>query len=272
MQKNRNSMHTKIFRYPLAAALLILMLPTLITSCRKDNVCENPAPQQEQNEIANLKNFIAKVVQDDPEHIRFDQQKNAFIIAGDVVMPLDDARLHYQKSKELPAEDAVNEKPAQRRYTYVMSATAAANIWLYVDGTVPADWKTAINQAIGNWNSTGSRIRIQGIRNSAANISFSTYYEAGNTIAFASFPGAGGAPGSTVTINTKFNTLTASQKQFAITHELGHCFGFTHTNQSFGAVIPGTPVTDPNSVMNSTVLNWNGFTQYDLIAFRTVYP
>jgi hypothetical protein len=42
-------------------------------------------------------------------------------------------------------------------------------------------------------------------------------------------------------------------------------------NQS-GIHISGTPTSDPNSVMNSFVLPWNGFTSADVLATQILYP
>jgi hypothetical protein len=69
--------------------------------------------------------------------------------------------------------------------------------------------------------------------------------------------------------------LSADEKIWAITHELGHIVGLKHTNESAGTYIPGTPVSDPNSLMNSTltvVLGGNWFTQGDYTAIHTLYP
>jgi hypothetical protein len=75
-----------------------------------------------------------------------------------------------------------------------------------------------------------------------------------------------------MTINTYYNSLDAGRKLFAMAHEMGHNFGLLHTNQTDGALIPGTPTTDANSVMNSFVLPWNGFTYYDQVAVQVLYP
>jgi hypothetical protein len=46
-----------------------------------------------------------------------------------------------------------------------------------------------------------------------------------------------------------------------------------HTNQTNGVLIPETPnAADANSVMNATVLNWAGFTYYDILSYGIVYP
>lgn len=92
------------------------------------------------------------------------------------------------------------------------------------------------------------------------------------TIANAYLPSYGGQPGSTVSINTYYNTIAASKKNNVITHELGHTFGLNHTDGSMGALIPCTPISDNNSVMFSGVQEWSGFSAYDIIAISTLYP
>jgi hypothetical protein len=69
-------------------------------------------------------------------------------------------------------------------------------------------------------------------------------------------------------------------KRLTMVHELGHCIGFRHTNYlalsestSNATFISGTSHTVPGSVMNGgSVLPWTGFTAFDIVAFRDVYP
>lgn len=70
---------------------------------------------------------------------------------------------------------------------------------------------------------------------------------------------SGGRPGKYIRIDiSQFTNFSYAQWRSTIEHELGHCIGFAHTNGS-GAnglipfvefSIPGTPATDPNSLMN----------------------
>lgn len=237
-----------------------------ITSCKKQ-AAEEPAEAVAQglgDEIKQLKAYLSSVTQVPVEKIDYNEKDQRFFLDGDMMMPLSYARDHKERSKT---------GGEQRRFDFIMNATAASNVVVFVRTDMPAAWVTAIDQAINNWNSTDCLIRMSRTTNSAAaTISMAPYFENSTTIAFASFPDAVGNAGPTINVNTNFNGLSASRKQFAMTHEFGHCFGFTHTNQSFGAIIPGTPVSDPNSVMNATVLDWNGFTPYDIIAYGVVYP
>jgi Dual-action HEIGH metallo-peptidase/Repeat of unknown function (DUF5648) len=241
-----------------------------ITSCKKENApADTGVVLQADNEIAVLKDFLSNATGVELEKIIYNESTKQFFLDGDMMMPLNFARGHYEKFKAQPGG-----RPVQRRFNFVMNNTAASSVAIFVRADMPAAWVTAIDQAIGNWNSNDCLIRVSRTANPAgATITMVPYFDnTVSTIAFASFPDAVGNAGPTIDVNTFYNTLSASQKQFAMTHEMGHCFGFTHTNQSFGSIIDGTPVTDPNSVMNATVLNWNGFTPYDYIAYGVVYP
>lgn len=106
-----------------------------------------------------------------------------------------------------------------------------------------------------------------------------------STYAYAEFPSSDNA-GYSIHINTNIN-LSEGQKIFILSHELGDCLGFRHTNWQSdwreyntpeGAIqILGIPATDPASIMNNgasfqTVPTWNSFSSYDVIAAQTLYP
>ncbi len=208
---------------------------------------------------------LSNTLEINKKDIVFDARVNEFIIDKDIRMTLTEARQHYTKS--------IASKTKQKKYAIVMTTVAASNIKIYVFPTVPADWQTAVDQAISNWNGVNSSIAITRVYTAAAaNLTVNIYNDtATTTIAYAYYPTSSGSSGSGMMINTHYNTLSASQKQFAITHEMGHNYGLTHTNQP-GTLIACTPDVDANSVMNSTVLNWNGFTTYDKIGISTLYP
>src|SRR5690606_23382986 len=107
---------------------------------------------------------------------------------------------------------------------------------------------------------------------SAANTVINTAYSNQNWVAQAYLPSSNRRPGHTMTINTKYNYLNSGYKLFTIVHEMGHIFGLYHTEQRQGIFIHGTPTTDANSVMNSYVLPWNGFTTGDIRAVQIIYP
>jgi hypothetical protein len=153
-----------------------------------------------------------------------------------------------------------------------------------------SDWRRSSMQAMNYW---------AGITN--CNINFIRYYTSfsgpryiniiddggalpNNTIAAAEFPSSGN-PGFQIRVNLDFNSnvnVPAGQREYNLVHELGHCFGFRHTNwqlrgePQLGAIaVSATSASqDPNSVMNGGTANnsWTGFSTDDVNAARAIYP
>lgn len=181
---------------------------------------------------------------------------------------------------------------SQPRHAYnslgLVNYFAISNVSITVDSSIPTsgadDWRIEIQQAINDWNSIGgSRLHFSYTTNSSANVVIRS--DAGslsdNTIAAAEFPSSG-LSGFQIRINLDFQndlSVPSAQKRYNMVHELGHIIGLRHTNwQGRGETstisIPGTPCTDNNSVMNGGTadFSWNGFSDYDIVAGRVLYP
>ncbi|MBC9930286.1 M57 family metalloprotease [Chitinophaga qingshengii] len=241
---------------------------TLLFACSKgDKDLKDPAPIPNAQE--SMTNYLVHQGFD-RQHIVFD--KDRVVIDGDIIIGMNDLK---QRTADWEAEQRSG-VPAteQKRGPYLISNAYNNNVKFYIDPGVPPVWVTAIQGAVANWNSVnGTRLRLSIVNNLAsANTRVFMGYENSNWIARAYLPASDNKPGVTVEINSKYNTLSATQQLFAITHEFGHTVGFYHTDQATGTQIPGTPLTDPNSVMNSTVLPWNGFTAGDIKATQVLYP
>lgn len=277
-------------------AFAILTLAIVSQSCQKATL------EEDITDVQPLREFIANSTAQSLEKITWSAAKKEFRIDGDGVISLAQAREHYQKYQQGGDVPSGTSRSQQRINIYTVSPSKASNIRVYVDGSVPSVWENAINGAISNWNNTGSNIYMSRVYSTttttttsggggkgwwkkkngststtttsapAYDILVTTNYETSNTIAMAYYPNSYGDPGKSVTINTYHNGLADSYKLFAITHEFGHNIGFTHTDGTYGSLVPGTPTLDPNSVMNSVCLSWSSFTSYDVSAVRTVYP
>jgi len=154
----------------------------------------------------------------------------------------------------------------------------------------------AIQDAVDEWNAVqGCRVKLTYTTNSNANITFVSQdlgfsSDGGKILGQADFPDNGTA-GRVVRIDPTTPTTYSALFKFTVVHELGHTFGFRHTNwagregESYpsnspnyvrganGAVlINGTPTSDPSSVMNATASFWTGFSSNDIIAFQNLYP
>jgi hypothetical protein len=191
-----------------------------------------------------------------------------FIIEGDIVISKEEVENYVNGQSSKP-----NQRTDHYR-GYLVSNTYVTNIKYYINSTVPADWKTAIRGAISQWNAiNGTKLYLTEVTSSSsANTTITTGYEDTNWVARAYLPSYYGKPGYLMTINTKYNYLSSGYKLFTIVHEMGHTFGLYHTDQTQGTFITGTPTSDPNSVMNSYILPWNGFTAGDQKAIQIMYP
>ncbi len=238
------------------AAVLLLM-----ASCSKRSAApEEPANDENTEEITS---YLASQ--------GFDQQQIVFendrvIVEKDIILSLPELQQRVAAWKTATTE--------QRRHNYIVSNSYNSNITIYIDPAVPSSWRTAIQGAVNNWNAVpSSRLGMSIVSSqSGAHCRVFMGFQSANWIARAYLPASNGRPGVSVEINSNYNSLPASQKLFAITHEFGHTIGFHHTNQTSGIHISGTPTSDPNSVMNSFVLNWNGFTSADVLATQILYP
>lgn len=246
----------------------ILLLSSIISSCKK----EMPAAQQPKAEDENASSiayFIKKGYKAEDIVVK----DGKFIIQTDIVISREDveARIKNEGASGSPQTE-------HWRSNYIIADPYHKNVRLYIEPTVTAQWKTAVQGAIANWNNMpgqGTTIEL-GMSITTSTTAYDTRvfmgYENANWIARAYLPASSGKPGVSIEINSKYNTMSASQKLFAITHELGHTIGFMHTNQTSGVFIPGTPSVDANSVMNSFVLPWAGFTAGDALATSVLYP
>lgn len=161
-----------------------------------------------------------------------------------------------------------------------------------------AAFSAALDNAIARYNAESLTIKFSRV-SSNANITVVAFYEVSNTLGSAGFPTSAGDPYNQVRMNTYhystgITTTNINYISTIISHEIGHCIGFRHTdyaNRAYscggrrsnegqattgvGAVhIPGTPTGgDPNSWMLACVgSNVNRpFNANDKIALSYVY-
>lgn len=246
-------------------ATFCLLLSVTHFSCKKDLGPEIPAsPDIEVPEA--LTAFVAQSTGVSVDKVSFSSKDSTFVVDGDGLIDYSDALTRYNDHLGSGASEE------QRKHSYSVSRSLASSITIYVDPSVPALWLPILDKSIQNWNNAGSLIRLTRISTNTAHIKVNANYSVSSMIASANYPSSNGYPGRGITINTYKNSLEEAKKIFAITHEIGHTLGFTHTDGTYGNLINGTPLKDPNSIMNSICLYWNAFTSYDLLAFKAVYP
>lgn len=256
-------------------ALLILGL--FFPSCKKTEITESVKNQDENLKNLQKNGFSIKGIVD---------KGDAYIVEGDILIYKKDIPFLGQPLNLKKTSDKV----INQAHTGNLVQTTV--ITVFINNSIPStpanDWVTAINRAVGYWNSIPN-FGLQFIVSSSpsANITITSGSLPGSTIAAGTFP-VNGNPGTTVTVDLSKAT-DSSLRQLVMTHELGHNIAFRHTDTfndggstpfvNINGTIPSTSSNtnpDPNSVMNNGFTqisqSWRGFSKFDIIAARNIYP
>jgi hypothetical protein len=187
-------------------------------------------------------------------------------------------------------------KPSSTNQAYINTLVymnKVNSMTVKIDSSIPTsgNWVQAITNAVNDWNNIPDcRINFVLTTSSTADI----YVLADLTLSeekplAGQLPWFSGKPGQVLKINVNAQSvlnLSVAQKSRAVAHEFGHIIGFMHSDgivtgentKPIGYnIVPNTPSgnsqnLDPNSVMNSTLTNAIGFSNFDLIASNFLYP
>lgn len=256
----------KLF-YTLTTLLTLALLTFSGCSMEPEGDSPQPAAAEEipVDESAELTAYLGSLGFDTTDYFVEDGK---IVVEGDIAFDIETI-----KKEIAPQVDGISKQYAhgylvrQSRITYVRIRTTS---------NVTSAWSNAVNNAINEWNAIANcKIRLVPVSSSSyANITISRNSTGYGYVALASFPDALGNPGPTININPDFDDLSALQKDFVMVHELGHCLGMRHVNntESGRIHIPGTPVTDANSVMHPFVRSWTRFSDADRNAAQYLYP
>jgi hypothetical protein len=200
-----------------------------------------------------------------------------------------DAQVSLEASREMLISDSGQE---QYRTNNLVAATVGT---ICVDGSrlTKEPFNTALNNALANYNNlnlTFNMLRTRG--NQAGCDALISIRLSGPTGGSSGFP-SGGLPFNSVNIGRGLSSFSVNTNAHVITHELGHCVGFRHsdffnraiscggtpTNEGdagIGAIlIPGTPsgAVVGGSVMNSCfrTIEAGVFTADDITALNALY-
>jgi Dual-action HEIGH metallo-peptidase len=221
-------------------------------------------------------------------------------VEGDILVPKEALQgNHGIRSQGTPAASSLSAHGPLKQWV-TDTLVSASNVGaITVDlSQIAGDttWLSAARAAMANWNALpGTSIHFA--EASPGDITMKFYSEGNGSpppIAISAFPLGIHEPGPYVWINEVYSSYSHSEKEFVLTHELGHTLGFRHTDwqgkessyyayslpdgyhtRADGATqVSGTPATDAISVMNAATggHSWTGFSPYDSTAAMIVYP
>ena len=212
------------------------------------------------------------------------------VVDGKVYVGLD-AEVNLQASREMLQVDDSAGGEEQYRTTNLVSSSVRT---ICVNGSAfTGVFSTALNNAITNYNNQNLSFRMQRTTGSTSGCNaVITGKISGPTGGSSGFP-SGGLPFNTINIGSGLSTFAVGTVTHVITHELGHCIGFRHsdffnrsiscggaaTNEGTAGVgatlIPGTPsgATVGGSIMNACfrTTETGKFTSSDITALQFLY-
>lgn len=263
-------------------SLLLIGFFTTLQSCKDPDIDTAPISSlQDKNDVPlqTLTSFLAGLTGAPVDKIKYLNEEKIFIVDGDMEISRSSAEDYLNAGK--------TQRVSQRQTLWLLKDDVVSDIKVYINPGLTPDWKKAIRQAIADWNTVeGTKVNFREILyDYATDVVISGTFEPqfpGSTQNWAArqyYPDTDGTTGGGMSINTYYNAdnkLSISEKRSVIVHELGHAIGLSHTDKptqgQFDFQVCDTPVMDANSVMNSSIGPWIGFTYYDLIAAAILYP
>lgn len=249
--------------FRLLPSVSLIFTLTLAISCK--NEVSSPTPNQSPlQQDATLRHILS---------LGFNKNKiveypDYYVVEGDI--------LFEKKNYGSPnGRQSINGSPA-------VGLQKSGNITVRVGDFLDDTWRneviTATVSAITSWNNiNGTNLQLQYVSGPSADITIQLNSNLSGLYGLSSWP-SGCNPGTTIGLSRSSRSITAAQKHFVVTHELGHAIGFRHTDEgsSQGVHIVGTPYYDSNSLMNSgnsqPLQNGATFSNNDILATQTLYP
>ena len=255
---------------------IIAITSLAFTSCKKEAI------EQKEEAISNA--TLQKIYDLGFGKTNVQKTEEGYLVEGDIIIT--EEMLNSQPDRQLLR---VGDEEQYR--TSALVTGLPRNITIRVSSSLPSSYITAANAAIARYNALNLRITFSRVT-SGGNIIISAAPSGSGYLASAGFP-SGGNPYTSVRVNRSYlDTWNANTVTSIMTHEIGHCIGFRHTdymsrqyscggspvNEGDGGVgaihIPGTPTgPDPNSWMLACIGNGvnRTFNTNDRTALNYVY-
>ena len=240
--------------------IFVCCLVVLVHACKKEE--RETIPQEISNEtLLQIKNLGFNT-----EGLK--KEEGGYLVEGDIFLADEDLLIQPRSPNVMIAQEE------HYRTFKIVNALSYPTIKVNLNKNSSGYqrvFSAALNEAIKRFNTLNLKVKFQHGNAAHAHINLNIYNEGSSTLASAGFPTNNGAPYNSIRLNAyHFSTSTSAANinyiATILTHELGHCIGFRHTdykNRAFscggttsnegetitgvGAVhIPGTP-TDANA-------------------------
>lgn len=265
-------LHTTTARFSLRPLAAVTLAALAIVACSAEDVegDEDLIANQEEDEqtLEIIDNLAVAGVPEEGIEVN---EEGLVIVGGDAVVTLEASREMAGLLRNGEEPEGEGDQFRQYRTTNVIAAEID-NICINGSALTPyANLSAGLDGAIANYNNqnlTFNMTRISGPSGAGCDRVITMNVWIGSTSAQAGFP-AGGLPYPTVYVGTGIAGYGTAVSTHVITHELGHCVGFRHTDyynrgisgcpggnegqSSSGAHhIPNTPTT---AVYNGSIMN-----------------
>lgn len=187
-----------------------------IMGCKREAVPpQGEISRETLNKIYNL-GFGTKDVQ---------RHEDGYLVEGDIIITEADLN-------STPQRMLLRTPNAEQFHTFNLVKSLPRVITVSVSSQLPGSYVTAAKEAINRYNAQGLRFTMQYTTGTA---SIALVKGNGSYLASAGFPSSGGDPYSQVKINSRAigngtSTTFINYVATILSHEIGHCIGFRHTD------------------------------------------
>lgn len=235
------------------SAYTILLL-TLFIACKKDS-----SVNQQNNEISQA--VLDKIYELGFSRNNVAIHEDGYLVEGDIIIT-------NEALNSVPERQLLRIANEEQYHTFNRVTALPRTIDVSISSQLPASYVTALDESIRRYNAENLQIKMQRV-SSGADINI--VRGNGSYLASAGFPTSSGDPYGQVKVNSRAigngsSTTFINYVATILTHEIGHCIGFRHTDwmdrsyscggapsnegqstTGVGAVqIPGTP-SNPDS-------------------------